>query len=423
MTVKENKISRRDVLKAGCALAGGMGAPYVITSSALGNADKPAASERITLGFVGVGIQGRGLVRAFQRCKDAQAVAVADPYKSKRESLAGVLKVKAYNDFTEFIDSDDVDAVVIATPDHWHVPIANMAARAGKDAYVEKPLGVSIEQDLACRKIFQEKRRIFQYGTHRRSFPRSRHGCELVRRGVIGELQRIELIFVNGGAGGSTKEVPVPEGFDYDMWNGPAQPKPYTVDCCKRQGTFWIYDYSVGYLGGFGAHSLDMVIFATDADQSGLIEIEGTGDIPTEGLYDTVYNWNIKGKLGDVQITMKPGRESTKFIGPDGWVNVWRNGCDASNKEWLEIQIDPAETKLPVISGTQQENFLDAVKSRKEAIAPVGDSVRSDIITHLCDIAVRTGRKITWDPKQETIIGDEAAAKMMHRPMRAPWTL
>ncbi len=421
--MKENTFSRRDVLKAGCTLACGMAAPHVITSSALGNADKPAASERITLGFIGVGSRGGALVRAFQRCKEAQTVAVADPYQSRRESLARVLKAKAYNDFTEITDRDAVDAVVIATPDHWHVPMAIMAARAGKDAYVEKPLGLSIEQDLACRKAFQGNQRIFQYGTHRRSFPRSWHGCELVRRGVIGELQRIELIFTNGAAGGSTEEVPIPEGFDYDMWNGPAQPRPYTVDRCKRPGTYWIYDYSVGYLGGFGAHSLDMVIFATDADQSGLIEIEGTGVIPTEGLYDTVYNWDIKGKFGDVEITMKPGKESTKFIGPNGWVNVWRNGCDASNKEWLEMQIDPAEAKLPVISGTQQQDFINSVKSRQEAIAPVGDSVRSDIITHLCDIAIRTGRKITWDPKKETIVGDEEAAKRMHRPMRARWTL
>ena len=174
-------------------MAAGAAAPYVITSTALGSGQTPAASERITLGHIGVGNRGRGLLRGFINCQGAQSIAAADAYKSRREAAATMIKGQAYADFRELLARDDIDAVVVATPDHWHVPIANGAARAGKDAYVEKPLGVTIEEDLLCRRLFQENRRIFQYGTQQRSSRHCRFGCELVRSGRIGKVQAIEV--------------------------------------------------------------------------------------------------------------------------------------------------------------------------------------------------------------------------------------
>ena len=421
--MRKEELSRRDVLKkTGSVLAAGMAAPYMITSTALGKDGVPAASDRVAVGCIGVGNRGRAVLGGIRRVKDAQIVAVSDCYKSRRDSMAKVLGATAHADFREILENKDVDAVVVATPDHWHVPVAVMAARAGKDAYVEKPLGVSIEQDIVCRDVFQEKKRIFQYGTQQRSMQSCWLGCELVRRGVLGKLRRIEVVAPNGGAGGSTQEIPVPDDLDYDMWNGPAEPKPYTADRCKTPGTYWIYDYSIGYLGGWGAHPVDLMVWGSDADLSGLVEIEGTGDIPQEGLYDTVWNWDMKGKLSDVEFTFKPGGDLTTFIGDNGWISVRRGPTDDSNKEWLNTKIDPETAKLPT-SQNQQENFIDSVKSRQQAVSGVVDSARSDIISLLCDIAVRTGRKITWDPKQDKIVGDEEAAKMAQRPMRAPWTL
>ncbi len=414
-----DKLTRRTILKTAVA---SVAAPYVITSTALGQGDTPAASQRITIGHIGVGGQGRFLFRRFQQCKGMHSVAVSDCYKSRRESTARACGGKAYADFRELLARDDIDGVVIATPDHWHVPVANAAARAGKDCYVEKPLGISIEQDLACRKVFQEKKRIFQYGTQQRSSKHCWLACELVRRGLIGDVTRIEVIAPHGGSGGSTAEIPVPDDLDYDRWLGPAPMVPYTSSRCNPPGTYMIYDYSIGYLGGWGAHPLDIMVWGSVADLSGMIEIEGTGKIPTEGLLDTVYDWDMKGKLGNVEFTFKPGGDSTKFIGPEGWIRVWRGGIDAEPKSLLKTVIDPKDTLLQA-SSNHYQNFVDAIKSRKPAVSPIEDSVRSDIISLLCDIAVRKARKITWDPKKEVIVGDADASKMLHRDMRAPWTL
>ena len=415
-----SKFTRRTLLRT--AAAGAIASPYVITSTALGNADVPPASERVVLGHIGVGGRGSGLFRGFQSCKGAQSVAVADAYKSRRDARAANCQGKPYADFRELLARKDIDAVVVATQDHWHVPIAIAAARAGKDAYVEKPLGISIEQNLACRKAFKENKRIFQYGTQQRSSRHCRFGCELVRSGRIGEVQRIEVIAPNGGAGGTTVKAPVPADLDYNMWIGPAPMVPFTTARCHPPGTYWIYDYSIGYLGGWGAHPLDIMVWGSDADVSGPVEIEGTGVIPDKGLYDTVYNWDMKGKLGNVEFTFKPGGDSTRFIGPDGWVQVRRGGIAAEPASLLKSEIGSNDVHL-LESPRQDQNFIDSIKSRHEAVSPIDDSVRSDNISQLCDIAVRTGRKITWDPKKEVIVGDEDATKRCHRDMRAPWTL
>ncbi|MFV1968763.1 MAG: Gfo/Idh/MocA family protein, partial [Pirellulaceae bacterium] len=413
--MRKQAYSRRDFLKSATVAAS---APYVITSTALGSADTAPASDRITLGHIGVGNRGRSLLRGFLSCKGVQSVAAADAYKSRREAAATMMKGKAYADFRDLLAREDIDGVVVATPDHWHVPIAIAAARAGKDAYVEKPLGVTIEEDLNGRKIFDENKRIFQYGTQQRSMNHCRFGCELVRSGHIGEVQKIEVTAPNGGAGGSTKEIPAPEDLDFNMWCGPAPLSTYTADRCKPPGTYWIYDYSIGYLGGWGAHPLDIMTWGSDADISGPIVLEGTGAIPTEGLYDTVYNWDIQGTLGKVDFTFKPGGDSTRFIGSDGWVQVRRGGIDANPKSLLDTKIDPDKAML-LTSPRQDQNFLDSMKSRKAAVSPIDHAVRSDIISLLSNIAVRTGRQITWDSQKEVIVGDDEAAKMAQaRPMR-----
>ena len=247
--MNSKRISRRRLLQGAAAA---LAAPCVITSAALGSAKKAPASERVALGHIGVGNQGGFLFSMFQNCRVAQSVAIADAYKSRREAKARMCGGKAYADFRELLARDDIDGVIVATPDHWHVPIAIAAARAKKDAYVEKPLGLTIEQNLACHRVFQENQRIFQYGTMQRSMAHCHFGCELVRSGRIGTIRALEVIAPNGGAGGSTQVTAVPPDLDYKMWCGPSPIKPYTVDRCKPEGTYWIYDYSIGYLGGWG---------------------------------------------------------------------------------------------------------------------------------------------------------------------------
>ncbi len=422
-----NRLNRRDMLKTSCALAAGATAPYVLTSTALGNDDTPPASDRVTVGHIGVGNRGRSLFGSTQQVPRAQSVAISDCYQQRRDGMAAICKGKAYQDFRDLLARDDIDAVIIATADHFHVPAALLAARAGKSVYVEKPLGLTIEQNIACQKVLAETGRVFQYGTQQRSMAHCFKGCELVRRGAVGKIHTIEVDAPNGGSGGSTVEAPVPEGLDYDMWLGPAPLTPYTTDRCKPPGSYWIYDQSIGYLGGWGAHPLDIMIWGSDADISGPITVEGTGEVPTQGLYDTVFNWDMKIKLGEVDFIFRPGGDRTKFIGDDGWVQVCRNAGKtmASDPALFQSELDPAENKL-IVSNHHMGNFIAAVADEdpKATVTSVTDSVRSDIISHLCDIAVRTGEKITWDPsKQELVQGSEKARGMLSRPMRAPWTL
>lgn len=418
------KPTRRDILKSGCAVAAGLALPYVIPSSALGDDENLPASDRVTLAHIGVGGRGSFLLNSIHaKGHGFQSVAVADCYADRREAIAKQIGGKAYVDFREILARDDIDGVIIATPDHWHVPIAIMAARAGKDAYVEKPLGLSIEQDLVCQKVFKEQGRVFQYGTQQREAQHIQAGRRLILEGKLGKLKAIEVKAPNGGAGGSTAEAPIPAGFDYEMWLGPAPKVPYTVDRCNPQGTYWIYDQSIGYLAGWGAHPLDVLVWCYYGDQAGPYTVEGTGKIPTEGLYDTVYDWDMTLRMADgVTITFKPGSDSTKFIGTDARIELTRGSLRTYPRTLLPPDLPGNDHQNNVTNHIQC--FINAIRSREETSSPIDDSVRSDVMSHLCNIAVRSGEKVTWDPrKQQLIDGSEMAQAMITRPMREPWML
>jgi hypothetical protein len=415
-----NDMTRRGFLQS---TASTVAFPYVITTAALADDKKPPASERVTLGHIGMGGQGTYLFRQFQLVRGAQSVAVADAYKDRRLARAAECGGKAYADFRDILARADIDAVIVATPDHWHVPLAIYAARSGKDCYVEKPLGISVEQDLLCRRVFDEHHRVFQYGTQQRSSDHCRLGCELVRSGRIGTLKALEVTAPNGGTGGSTQEAPIPAGFDYETWLGPAPLAPYTVDRCKPQGTYWIYDHSIGYLGGWGAHPLDILVWGCSSDLAGPWTVEGTGKVPETGLYNTVYDWDMKFHFADgVTMTFMPGRDSTKFAGSDGWIRIWREDWDAQPKSLLK-EISGARDVHLQKSSNHYQNFVDAVKSRSATVSPLADAVRSDVISHMCDIAVRLDRKVRWDPVRNEIVGDSEASRMLHRPIRSPWAI
>jgi len=434
--------SRRCFLKA-AALT--VASPLVVPSSVFGDATKDAPSERVTIAHIGVGGLGRQVFAWTHVLKDAQSVAVADPYQSRRNGIANICKGTAYLDYRDILTRDDVDAFIIVTPDHWHVPIALDAGRAGKHVHVAKPLGLTLAQNLACNKFFSEKKLVFQYGTQQRSMPHCWKGCELVRRGVIGKITSLEVDAPNGGAGGSTEPVSIPNdlGKDgYDMWIGPAPMKPFTVDRCNPPGPYWVYDYSIGYLAGWGAHPLDIMVWGSDADLQGIMTIEGTGDLPETGLYDTVYNWKMNLRFGNIPFTFKAGSDRTRFIGENGWIEVRRGAglSDADPNTWGNIAEDQGlsasdpkllETKLdgePILKKTPSANHIDdfirSIKNGEEPVVGLKDAVRSDNLSHLCDIAVRTKSVVKWDPIKLQLIDPTAEqTALLSRPMRAPWTL
>ncbi len=423
-------VSRRAFLKRAAAGAAGIAAAPTIVPSSVFGADAP--SERVRVGHIGVGGRGGSLLRGFLGVKGGESVAVADCFASRRRRAVGWIDgrygkkgAKAYADFRELLARDDIDAVVVATPDHWHVPIAIAAAKAGKGMYVEKPLGVCMSWNFACREAVQRYGVAFQYGTQQRSSGHFRRACELVLNGRIGEIKTVEVHAPAGRGGGSTDPIPVPEDLDYDTWLGPAPVTPYTKDRCTALGTYHHYDNAIGFIAGWGAHPLDIAVWGWDLEDAVPVEIEGTGTIPEEGLYNTITRWDVRGRYANgVAFKFIDGGDLTIFHGTKGTVQVGRDP--------RKFQTDPPSLKSERIGGDERrlqvsrhhgQDFIDAVRGGTQPVSNIVDAVRSDTISHLGDIAIRTGRKITWDPKAEKIVGDPAATQMMHRSLRSPWRL
>ena len=424
---------RREFLRCAATLAA---APHVINSAALGSQGNEPASERVTLGLVGCGNRGSQLAHSF----GTQVLAVCDPFTSRRETVARRVGGRAFSDFRELLDLEYIDAVVIATPDHWHVPIAIAAARAGKDIFCEKPLGVCLAWDMELRRVVQRYGRVFQYGTQSRSWSGPRKACELVRNGHLGELREIRVLFSGAASKRSLPPVPVPKDLDYDMWLGPAPRAPYH----RQTEAGWVteYDYSIN-LGWIGSHVVDIAVWGFDAHMVGNWEIEGTGEIPKGPYPKALTSWDVRIRFANgVSMTLKKDlSRSVRFIGTKGWVQAdnlgWQGRTSPLQAEPLSLldpsaardQTRPSEAGLRSREFIQKEvrhhglNFIKAIKTRGQTVAPVEDAVRSETILHLANIAIRCGRRITWNPEKETIVDDDEASRMLRRPMREPWRL
>ena len=435
--------NRRPFLTGAAAATGIIAAPYVITSTALGGEGRPPASERVVIGYIGTGPRGRLNIREQLSCPQAQVVAVCDVWKHVRDEAKKMVDAhykntdcKAYVDFREILARDDIDAVGIASTDHWHVPMTVMAAKAGKDVCVEKPLGVSAAQDLICREVIKRYDRVFQYGTEARASAACRLGAELVRNGRIGKIREIRVKSPNSARGGSTKPIPVPKELDYDLWLGPAPWRPYCGQAVGGNGWWHDYDYAIGFIAGWGAHPLDLLQWSFDTHLAGTWEIEGTGVIPEQGRNDVVIDWDVRIQFsGGVKMsywaTGVPKEEDpqlaklgnyAQLIGEHGWVAVYYASMACDPPSLRDSVLGPDAIRLPVSHG-QERNFIECVLSRETPVSHVDDAVRSDLVSHLSDIAIRSGRKITWDPVKEEIIGDAAASRMLTRDMREPWQL
>jgi glucose-fructose oxidoreductase len=431
--MKDQSIDRREFLKTGTAAA--LMIPSIVPRSALGRGRVPAPSDRVTLGHIGVGGQGTWLLRGFLQVEQSRSVAVCDTFHSRGEAAAQVVNAHyaespepraeggcaVFHDFRELLDAPGIDAVVIATPDHWHVPIGMAAVRAGKDVYIEKPLGLSVRENKAMRSAVHGHGRIFQYGTQQRSFnTHCAFACELVRKGVLGELKAVHVAAPNGSRGGNPKPEPVPAGLDYEMWLGPAPAAPYATDRVIGEGRWHIRDYALGFIAGWGAHPLDIAHWGFPQIP---VEYEGTGLIPSEGLFDTVLDWRIRGRYdGGAEFTYVTGEDRTTFVGSEGWIAPSRGGISANPESLLKIRPKPGEPRL-LQSANHYLNFIDAVRSRKTPASDIDSAVQSDFMSHLSEMAVRLGRKIRWDPVRESVTGDPEAERMMSRSMRPPWTV
>ena len=410
---KSTRISRRGFLRG--AAAGAVAFPAIVPASVFG---QNAPSERVTVGKIGCGGRG-GAIGGV----GGEVVASCDCWESRRERWARAGHVKAYADFRELLARDDIDAVAVASTDHWHVHHTVAAAKAGKDVYCEKPLGVCLREDLICRETLHRYGRMFQYGTQQRSSGHCRFGCELVRSGYIGEVKELYVSAPDSAPGGSYKPLPVPAGLDYDMWLGPALWRPYCGQAVGGDGWWHDYDYAIGFIAGWGAHPLDILVWGYDTHRTGPWEVKGTATIPTTGRNNVVMRWDVDLQFANgVKMKFVPGGDYTKFTGTEGWVGISRGGIQAEPASLLRVKLKPGDVHLPVSRG-HGHNFAQSVKTRIQPVSHIDDAVRSDTISHVSDIAIRLGRKVVWDPAKEEFVNDPLATRMLGRSYREPWRL
>lgn len=453
---KDSRLNRRQFLAGTLGTAATLSIPYFVPSSALGRTGAVAPSNRIVMGSIGLGIQGTGLMEDFLRERDVQVVAVCDVRRSQLEKARRIVDTyyknsdcAAYGDFRELCGRSDVDAVVIATPDHWHALIAIEAAKNGKHMYHEKPIGWSFRAGQKVRETIQRSGVVFQFGTQQRSSRDFRFACELVRSGKIGKLHTI-LVGVPGGVTVPVQETePIPKGFDYDMWLGPAPWAPHSFERCRpytdrpngiwtQQYSSWyhISDYCLGFIDNWGIHHMDIAQWGGGTEDRGPVEIEGSGVFPTEGLADNALTWKVRNTFADgVDVWHMDNSNSERhpeqvrgefnqgvlFKGSDGWVFVNRKMIDAEPKSLLQQEDAVAGTLMR--SDDHQRNFLDAIRGGSKTICPVDVAVRSDTICQIDNIAIKLGRKLKWDPEKEDFVNDAEASQMLDRPMRSPWHL
>jgi len=448
--------SRRTFLKKSLGAAAVAGFPAIVPSSVFG---QNSPSNRINVGAIGVGRISRGhdLPGIWQH-DIARIMAVCD-LDSKRVELGKKLinghyaeksgkpydGVTGYSGYQDLLANKDIDAVVISTPDHQHAICAVAAVRAGKDVYLQKPASLTIAEGRFLSDTVQKSGRIFQIGSQQRSWKQFHRACELVRNGRVGQLKHVEIGLPGDPSGPEAPEMPVPPNLNYDAWLGSTPMKYYTEMRVHPQNDFsrpgWLRceQFGAGMITGWGAHHVDTAHWGMDTERTGPVEIWGTAEFPTSGL------WNVHGKFKTDAVyangvTMSISGDypnGIKFYGSEGWIFVTRDelvtdsdpvrGAKveplvASNPKILTSVIGPNEIHL-YESAEHHGNWLDCIRSRKETIAPVEIAHRACSTCLLHHIAMKTKRRLHWDPAKERFNGDDAANAMLSRPQRAPYTL
>lgn len=432
---KPADMTRRQFVRGAAATA--FVAPYIVPSLSSSAAARPAPSNRITMAQIGCGGMGRGDLHNFLQADEVQVLAVCDVDTEHREAARRAVEERyaantahgvyrgcdAYNDFREVLARDDIDAIVQSTPDHWHALIITGAARAGKDIYGQKPLSLTINQGRVMSDAVRRYGCIFQTGSQQRSNDRFRFACELVRNGRIGKVHTVTCGLPTTPTRDNPPPSPVPEGFDYDMWLGPAPSAPYCEG--RTHWNFrWILDYSGGQVTDWGAHHIDIAHWGLGLMNTGPVEVEGKGEFPADGLWNaaTNYRFTCTYKSGVRIVVTNSFENGVKWEGPDGWVFVSRGRIDAHPKSLLEEKFGPREVHLPR-STDHYRHFLECVKTRREPIAPIEQAHRTITVAHLGNIAMLLGRKVRWNPDREQFINDAQAQRMTDRAMREPWRL
>lgn len=452
------KSTRRQFVKQVSAVsAGALGFPYFVQSSALGMAGQKSANSRITVGAIGLGGQGTGIMKSLMNMPDTQVVAVCDVDKGITKTPGGrqqgQMKAKqvvedyyagkgnlpsykgcdTYGDFRELLARRDIDVVTVCTPDHWHGLISIAAAKAGKDIYCEKPLTNVIAEGRGVADAVAKYKRVLQTGSHERSNPNVRFACELVRNGYLGKIHtvRINLPMSDGhhkqvmGWTQEQPDMPVPDGLDYNFWLGPTPSQPYTE---KRSHFWWrfILAYGGGEMTDRGAHIIDIAQLGLNMDHTGPVELVARGERNATGLFDTFMKFSFECTYanGVKMIGSDQTPRGLKFEGDKGSIFIHIHGGKLEAEPASLLDVKPESFKIQLgRTADHKRQFIECVKNRGTPFAPAEVGHRTATICHLLNIAMLVGRPLKWDPAKEEITNNAIAAAMLDRPMRAPWHL
>jgi predicted dehydrogenase len=423
-----NRMTRREfVQRTAAALA----VPLFVPASALGRADKAAASERITLGFIGMGTMNRGHLGHFLGHKDVQVVAVCDVDTTRRDSARKMVDDRyakngsakgcaAYNDFRDLLARKDIDAVVIATPDHWHAIPCIEACKAGKDIYCEKPLTLTIHEAKTLIDVVRKYGRVFQVGSQQRSSQEFRLACELVRSGRIGTVKTVNVSVGDPSRWCDLPEETMEPGLDWDRWLGPAPKRPYNSVLSPRgihKGfpNWRLYrEYSGGSMTDFGAHHFDIAQWGLGMDESGPVEVIPPADPKAKRGVKYIY-------ANGVEMIHGPGG-GINFVGTTADITVNRGHLSSKPEGIIKEKLGERDVHLYHSPGHQQD-WLNCVRSRKKPICDVEIGARSVTVCHLGNLAYWNHRKLRWDPKSWQFVGDAEANQWLDRERRDPWQL
>jgi len=422
------------------ALGAGV-APMVVPSSLAGKSAQVLPGDQVVMGCIGVGWQGTSNMESFLRESDVRIVAVCDVDENHLQNAKQIVDehygntdCATYHDFRELLARTDIDAVSLGLPDHWHSIPAIQAAEQGKDIYGEKPLSHTLKEGRSMVTAVERYGRIWQTGSWQRSESNFRFAAELVRNGYIGQVHTVEVGLPSGhtdfaGTKGQDKIQPSPPELDYEFWLGPAPYSPY-IKSRVHKNWRWYYDFGGGQLMDWVGHHVDIAHWGLGTEYTGPVEIDGTGEFPEDGVWDTatryrvdtVYPNGVKLIMAGGHDDICFGRLGTKWIGEDGWVWVDRSGIDAEPKSLLQQTIGPDEIQLYKSPG-HWRNFIDCVKSRRQTIAPCEVAHRSASPGHLGLISMLLERKIRFNPETEEILDDPTATRMLGNSMRSPWAV
>ena len=454
--------SRRDFITAAgkgmvaASMSGGF--PSIVPASVLG---KASPANRINIGAIGTGRISRGHdLPGIWKHEAARIMAACDLDRRRLEDARGLIDrhyagrsgkpydgVQTYSDYRELLANQDVDAVVISTPDHWHARIAIDAVRAGKDVYLQKPASLTISEGRALSDAVHRSGRIFQIGSQQRSSPQFRYAAELVRNGRIGQLRTVKVGLPGDPAGEVEPDMPVPRGFNYDAWLGSTPVVPYTEKRVHPQSGYgrpgWLRceQFGAGMITGWGAHHLDSAHWAMGTEYTGPVEIWGSAEFPAKGLWDVHGPFRTEALYADGVHMIVSGEfpNGIRFEGTGGWIFVSRGNetvtasdpvsrlqdrqaLAASDPEIINSVIGPDDIHL-YDSKDHHGNWLDCITSRQQTIAPVEVAHRACSACLIHHMAMKLKRRLHWDPLNERFKNDDEANAMLSRPQRPPYTL